>query len=264
MSDQFGTSVSEQELGQALEQEFEDRAEPEITDDPAPEPVEEPTDEPTGEDEPVVEVDAETEQAKRLYSFLQSRPDIAQALVGVERGEYTVVPRQALEQQHQPEPEPVQEIDFWSDPEKAFRTLNEKLLAQEQFIAQKTQSDNHAAIQTGMAVFARNHPELKPDEVEQVGASLRDKGLLPTYWARQPNYVGVSEAMEDAYRITNFGRSRDVAAKDIAKASKDKRRAAAVGGSRASAPRSEPMPTDPRERHAAMVREIESAMVDNS
>lgn len=254
---------------QDLEQAFEDRQETPESEQPEPEavqpepeqPEEGQDDEEGAGDEPAPDsTPSEQEQATRLYNYLRSRPDIAEALVGVEQGRYAVIPRDHL-QQPEPEPEPqAPSIDFWADPESAFKTVYERIEENEKRWAAKQETDTVAAINTGTAVFQRNHPDLKPDEVEQVKAALVAKGTLPSYWSRNPNYVGVSEALEEQYRVLYFDRSRDVAAKDIVKASKAKRRAASVGGSRASSPRTTPVPTSAAERRAAMVRELEEAM----
>lgn len=248
--------VETTELETQVEEEFASRQEPE------PEPTPEPEPEPVEEEAPVEEDPeaAEVEQAKRLYAYFQSRPDMAQALVDLEQGRATVAPVQV----EAPKPE-VQEDDFnfWNDPEATVKSLAEKQRNFESYIQQQTYSNNLGAIQTGKEMFARNHPDLKPDEVEFVADALAKRNIMRSYWERNPNYVGVTQAMEDVYRAEFFDRSRTAVAKDLTKASAQRRRAASVGTSRASAPRTDPIPTDPKEKRQAMVREIEE-WINNS
>jgi len=234
------------ELETQVEEEFSSRAEEEA-------PEEEPQEEQEAEEEaPEAASGIDPEQAERLYRYFQSRPDMAQALVDLEQGRARVAPLQE-------EPPPKQEDDFsfWNDPEATVRQLHENQRNFENYIQQQTYSNNLGAIQTGKQVFAQQHPDLKPEEVETIADSLAQRGTFPAYWQRNPNHVGVAQALEDVYRAEHFDRGRTAVAKDLTKSAASKRRAASVGTSRASAPRTEPVPDDPKERRAAMVREIE-------
>ena len=235
-----------------LEQEFESRAAEEAPEE-EPATVEEPQEE-EPEDESAAESDIDPAQAERLYRYFQARPDMAQALVALEQGKGRLI----TEEEQQPQLEQqAEEFNFWTDPEATVRELHSRLQAQESYIANQTHSQNLASIHTGKQLFSQSHPDLKPEEVEDITSDLVRRQVLPTYWAQNPNYLGVQQALEDVYRVKYFDRSREQVAKDMSKANKQKRRAAAVGTSRASSPRTEPIPQDRTERKQAMVKEIE-------
>lgn len=237
------------DLETQVSEEFESRQEPE----PEAEP-EEPQEEEEAPEEPeeAASVD-DAEQAQRLYRYFQSRPDMAQALVDLEQGRVQIAP---LQPEPAPEP-PAEDFDFWSNPEESVKQLHQRIQTQEQYIAQRQYSDTLASIQTGKQVFAQTHPDLKPEEIETVANDLVNSGTFPAYWSRNPSHIGVAQALEDRYRTVFFDRSRDAVAKDLVANSAKKRRAASVGTSRASSPRVEPVPTDPKEKRQAMVKELE-------
>lgn len=235
------------ELETQVEEEFASRVEEEA---PEEEPQETPEEQPEPEPEPE---DDTTTQAQRLYDYFQAHPEMAQTLVDIEQGRIQVAPVQQ-------EAPPEDDFNFWNDPEGAVRRLAENQRQFESYIQTQTYTNTLGAIQTGKELFAQQHPDLKPEEVEKVANSLVNSGNFPSYWNKNPNHVGVLQALEERYRVDYFDRGRTAVAKDLTKASAQKRRAASVGTSRASAPRTEPVPQDPKERRQAMVRELEEFM----
>lgn len=251
------------------------------------EPLEEVTSTDTPEEEPSEEPplaqapdDEELAQARRIRDVLANNPDLAEAVVRIERGEAVAIPREVLDaarrfqESQQAPPEPVEDPSdrFYSDPANYVSQLEERIARFEQAqqqtyqhrVLQEREQNTTLMVSTGEK-WQSSHPELTEDQVRQVIGTVAETGLISRFLKKTGNKEkAIHEALEAAARI-EFPQLATQARTDQAiREANRKRRAGATAASPRSVPRTteEARPTNGAERReltAQLLRELDSA-----
>lgn len=241
--------MTEEQLPQDIELEQPELETPEET----PEPQ---------EPSPFVEIDGQqvpVEEVRRAAAFIDwttRNPDKWDELQRWERGEAVLT-----------EPKYIDEEDVWEaddDPrynalQKELQDLKASLQEVGQVTGWREQQAHAQALQSGIATFQEQHPELNEQDWDKLLYSTRDHRFIENYVARDPYnpVAAVHRALEAAYKLEFYDRASSNGATQAVDDLARKRRAAAAATTRASVPRQSE--DEDKGTLAGIIRDIKAA-----
>jgi hypothetical protein len=240
--------------------------------------VEEPAEQEPEAPTQAVEEEMIPEYVRTIGRALKNNPDLAQAVVAIERGEAVPVPREVIEaaqrfQQERQEPQTDDfEERFWADPAAAVRELRE---SQEQFrawqqqqaqaVAMQDQARKVSLLENTAGEWRSSHSELTQEQHDQLVQTVGESQLIRRALKNHGDQARAIREAFDAALLLDFPDLSLQAKRDEAvRQATRNRRAAATAASPRSArqPVEEARPRTPAERHkftADIVREFQSA-----
>lgn len=153
---------------------------------------------------------------------------------------------------------PVDDEDDYLDPKT--KVALDRIAELEARIQAREQREARTNLDTASHQFRQSHPDITDQDMDEVWRFARERNLISSFIPHATDEIaGIRDALEAAYRYQHFDKAVDTGRRAQVQDIREKRRAAAVGGSARSTPRVEPEPKTPEARYQAMVDAIREA-----